>query len=610
MFENHFGFLRRPFTAAPDAGLFVANETTQSARESIEYCLRSGQGIAVLTAPAGTGKSMLCQVLMSSLAKEFQVSFLPSPGTSSCLGLLQAIYFGLGQRVKKKHAGITDAEMRLELLETVQEMRVQSPGIVVLVDEAHLLSGQQLEEIRVLSSYHDRGQPLVRPLLCGTPDFEERLLDPSLKAFNQRIRCQTFLNSLTRAESEKFIHEQLSRAGVRNRRVFDIEAIATIVAASEGSPRCLNQLCDHSLYLAARSGESTVSAAIVNTALDELMQLPLEYSRPRSSAPTPVAVEEPTSSVVEFGSLDAETTAPVEAVQAPEEVLGTVEVGGLLDDDPVPAAPAEPHAETVVELGSLDDCDEPVLDSQHEPEGIEEPAGILAEADAAEIPEPLAAAPVVEQAEETYQLQRLDEINEEIEASFRKGLPDAPVTATEPKQPEAATPQFDPPEVCEDLIAAGRTPIDVQAASGGPTAVQDAWTEVVSVESQLEPAAEYISLDEIDAEPAAPVALVEQPEAAVAVADPLAEEELIRSCVDTRKQIASMLDSLESHVSESLSQQYDVVMPEEPTVQAFRIAELETELEVDVVKSEPTSAAEVRLDDRLSRVVRREQGLL
>ena len=193
MFENHFGFIRRPFTAGPDVELFVDNQSARDAFESAEYCLRGGQGIAVLTAATGVGKTMFCQLMVNELRDEFTISFLPSPGSSSTLGLLQAIYFGLGKRVKRRHGGISSSEMRLELIEAVRNIRVRSRGIVLLVDEAHLLDNEQLEEIRVLSSFADRGQPLVRPLLCGNPELEERLLQPELKALSQRIRSQTCL---------------------------------------------------------------------------------------------------------------------------------------------------------------------------------------------------------------------------------------------------------------------------------------------------------------------------------------------------------------------------------------------------------------------------------
>lgn len=549
MFENHFGFIRRPFTAGPDVELFVDNQSARDAFESAEYCLRGGQGIAVLTAATGVGKTMFCQLMVNELRDEFTISFLPSPGSSSTLGLLQAIYFGLGKRVKRRHGGISSSEMRLELIEAVRNIRVRSRGIVLLVDEAHLLDNEQLEEIRVLSSFADRGQPLVRPLLCGNPELEERLLQPELKALSQRIRSQTYLETLTRDESENFIKYQVTRAGVSNRTVFEPDAIARIVAAADGVPRCLNQLCDQSLFLAAANKQRTVTADVVDQALDTLIQLPLSWNQSLSgvssqsvSSPQPVAQtapsgieigsSEPTGSVVEFGSLDDE---PVSDQPTPTETFEEPSV-------PTPEPVEVPASAAAVEFGSLP-TDEII-------EIIDAPSDAIANEDIlAEDDEPIVAA----------------SRGDELEETFRQGLPEAPVPYTETpildrygvSTPEADSethlfepiddfvglkPRFDKPVVGQDLLPENhRKPTGgisahkfAEAAATAQTQrIQDQW-------SVQKPSRPHRTTDETASS---------------------AEEELLQSCIETRHDIAVMLDTLESQVSESLADRYDVVMP-------------------------------------------------
>lgn len=549
MFENHFGFIRRPFTAGPDVELFVDNQSARDAFESAEYCLRGGQGIAVLTAATGVGKTMFCQLMVNELRDEFTISFLPSPGSSSTLGLLQAIYFGLGKRVKRRHGGISSSEMRLELIEAVRNIRVRSRGIVLLVDEAHLLDNEQLEEIRVLSSFADRGQPLVRPLLCGNPELEERLLQPELKALSQRIRSQTYLETLTRDESENFIKYQVTRAGVSNRTVFEPDAIARIVAAADGVPRCLNQLCDQSLFLAAANKQRTVTADVVDQALDTLIQLPLSWNQSLSgvssqsvSSPQPVAQtapsgieigsSEPTGSVVEFGSLDDE---PVSDQPTPTETFEEPSV-------PTPEPVEVPASAAAVEFGSLP-TDEII-------EIIDAPSDAIANEDIlAEDDEPIVAA----------------SRGDELEETFRQGLPEAPVPYTETpildrygvSTPEADSethlfepiddfvglkPRFDKPVVGQDLLPENhRKPTGgisahkfAEAAATAQTQrIQDQW-------SAQKPSLTHRTTDETASS---------------------AEEELLQSCIETRHDIAVMLDTLESQVSESLADRYDVVMP-------------------------------------------------
>jgi type II secretory pathway predicted ATPase ExeA len=551
MFENHFGFIRRPFTAGPDVELFVDNQSARDAFESVEYCLRGGQGIAVLTAATGVGKTMFCQLMVTELRDEFTISFLPSPGSASTLGLLQAIYFGLGKRVKRRHGGISHSEMRLELIEAVRNIRVRSRGIVLLVDEAHLLDTEQLEEIRILSSFADRGQPLVRPLLCGNPELEERLLQPELKALSQRIRSQTYLETLTREESEHFIQHQVTRAGVSNRTIFEPAAIARIVAAADGVARCLNQLCDQSLFLAAANKQRTVTAEIVDQALETLIQLPLSWNQSLSSVTshsvTSQPVAQPAESAIEFGS-NRET--------------GSVVEFGSLDDGPAfnPATPTEifeqplvstpepvpvPASESAVEFGPL--ATDEIIEAVDDPTDAIANEYILAEDD-----QPILAA---------------TSHGDELDETFRQGLPEAPVPYTETPildrygvsghQPDSETqlfepiddfvglkPRFDKPLVGQDLLPGSHNkPTEVSSARKFAEAaattrrerIQDQWTEQ-------------------DQTPAVAFGPAGEPDAA-------AEEELLQSCIETRHDIAVMLDTLESQVSESLADRYDVVMP-------------------------------------------------
>lgn len=549
MFENHFGFIRRPFTAGPDVELFVQNESTRTAFESIEYCIRGGQGMAVLTAPSGVGKTMLCQLLISELRDELTISYLPSPGSSSKLGLLQAIYFGLGKRVKRRHGGITSSEMRLELIDAVRNIRVRSRGVVVLIDEAHLLVEEQLEEVRVLASFADRGQPLFRPVLSGDPELEERLLQPDLKALSQKIRCQTYLESLTRDDSEHFIRHQIVRAGAGNREVFEADAITQIVAAADGVPRCLNQLCDQSLFLAAQKSERIVSRATVDEALDTLVKLPLSWSRPLSSD-SPQAVK------------DYAAPAP-----APTPSGGSVVEFGALDDDDASQLEETASEGSVVEVGSTPAADETVSDESLDFIEIDSlPDGEIVAAH-----EQILAGDHDEVSVHAESVE--DELarGEQLEATFRQGLPEAPVpyseepvadqygvssTEEQPSAPVISSPQavedfvslrprFDAPSGFDDLLPGSHT--RDRANSASPSLVNSGQEGSARIAAAASVRGDQRSTPIFRSEGLATEATQ--------------EEELLQSCVETRRDIASMLDTLESQVSESLADRYDIVMP-------------------------------------------------
>ncbi|MFK7817910.1 MAG: ExeA family protein [Planctomycetaceae bacterium] len=565
MFENHFGFIRRPFTAGPDVELFVNNETAQAAFESIDYCLRGGQGIAVLTAPSGTGKSMLCQVLIGELRDEFHFSFLPSPGTSSRLGLLQAIYFGLGKRVKRRHAGISDSEMRLELIDAVRSLRVRSTGLALLIDEAHLLDNEQLEEIRILSNFADRGQPLIRPLLCGAPSLEERLLDPELKALSQRIRCQVYLEPLSRDESELFIHHQLTRAGVQNRHIFEPGALQKIVQAADGNARCLNQLCDEALHLAAKESERTVTDAIVETALDTLVQLPLSWnrsltaSRPTTSssdganaaahqAGSPAATSDSsTESVIEFGSLEDDFDAE------PAIEIGS-DVGVAAVNEPVVADSWESDETSV----SIEFSEPPVSGNANQLP----PTVVVAPAETEDYVEShddeiLVDEPVFEVGADR------DDYSEELTETFRQGLPEAPVPFH-----QQSVDRYGIAESNEaDVVLPSEDFVELKPRFDGAVAQEDLLPQshASGSRSKLMRSAQTVGFGEKSKQVEdqwSESVVAEQPDVVSGETVASAEEELLQSCINTRRDIATMLDSLESHVSESLADRYDIVMPE------------------------------------------------
>ncbi|MDA1214618.1 MAG: hypothetical protein O2955_19070, partial [Planctomycetota bacterium] len=127
------------------------------------------------------------------------------------------------------------------------------------------------------------GEPLVRLLLCGQLSLEEKLAQPALEALNQRISTQVYLESFTRQESAEYIAHRLAIAGGRIDNVFASDALDLVVQASDGMPRCINQLCDHSLLLGYMVENKPINAEVAREALDDVKQLPLHWNEPTAA---------------------------------------------------------------------------------------------------------------------------------------------------------------------------------------------------------------------------------------------------------------------------------------------------------------------------------------
>lgn len=283
MYELHFGLKRRPFSAAPTPDCCAPVGAMPAGFEKLRLCLIGGQGIGILTAPAGTGKTLLCRKLVREFRQAYRPAFLPCGGFATRRSLLQAILYELGRPYQR----MGEQELRLELTTAVKHIRSERKGVILIIDEAHLLPGPLLEEIRMATNLAEGDDPLVRVLLSGQLALEERLAGPDLAAFSQRIRCHATLEPLTRQESAEYIAYHFQWAGGDIAEILDPEALDLICRASDGLPRCLNQLCDQTLLLAHASGERPAGAATVRRALDELKQLPLAWSIPLPSEGEP-----------------------------------------------------------------------------------------------------------------------------------------------------------------------------------------------------------------------------------------------------------------------------------------------------------------------------------
>ena len=281
MYEAYFNIQKRPFSSTPDASCFFAPESIQEIFDELILRAESGQGIGILTAPAGTGKTLLCRRLAAELASRWTPIFLANASFPTRRALLQAILFELGQR----YSGMDEQELRLSIFGSLRELTLAGRGAVVIVDEAHLLSDRLLEELRLVGCLAEGKLPLARVILAGQPALEERMMEPALEALNQRVACHVYLEPLSRRQSIEYVEHCIKWAGGICPLIFTDSALESIAAIAGGLPRCLNQLCDHALLLAFVQEQPRVTREIVDEALAALRQLPLRWN-------TPVAAEQ------------------------------------------------------------------------------------------------------------------------------------------------------------------------------------------------------------------------------------------------------------------------------------------------------------------------------
>jgi type II secretory pathway predicted ATPase ExeA len=302
MYESYFRLSHRPFVPAPRAEGYIPTSSLDAARQTLTRCIERGEGPAIAVGPAGTGKSLLCQVLARHFRGRFHVVLLCGARLATRRALLQNILFEL----KLPYRDMDEGELRLSLVDHLEPRSGGPEGLLLLVDEAHTLPLRLLEEVRLLTNLVRDGQSRVRLVLAGGMALEERLASPKLESFHQRIAARCYLQPFSRDETIYYVQEQIKQAGGAAERLLTAEARAAVHTATDGIPRLINQLCDHALLLAALGGHLQLDAAGIEEAWADLQQLPIPLHEP----PVLGSLGSGSASgIVEFGQLAEEPAA-------------------------------------------------------------------------------------------------------------------------------------------------------------------------------------------------------------------------------------------------------------------------------------------------------------
>src|SRR5271154_203858 len=210
MYKAFFNLTRNPFDLTPDPTCFVPTKRHNEALVALHYGIRRHKGFVVLTGEVGTGKTLLLRCLIGLLkeSKDVAYAYLFN-GRLSPTEFLQYILADFGLPV----AGKSKYELLLDLGRFLTARGEMNMTTVLIVDEAHHLSADILEEVRLLSNLETTDDKLLQIVLVGQPELDEKLDSFELRQLKQRIAVRTQLGALTAEETKRFIHRRLQIAG-------------------------------------------------------------------------------------------------------------------------------------------------------------------------------------------------------------------------------------------------------------------------------------------------------------------------------------------------------------------------------------------------------------
>lgn len=255
----------------PDPNCIFMTPTHREALSVLLYAASRRKGFVVFTGNAGTGKTTLLRALMQATTDtKFSTVFSPRLTTDDFLELA-LMDFDVPDIPETKSRRIARFQ------DFLMELRIQGKGAVLIVDEAHLLSPENLEEIRLLTNFETSREKLLQVILAGQTELANLLNRPDLSQLKQRTEIRVNLKPLTTEEVAGYIQYRWQRAGGEQEAPFSRDAIIGIAQASMGIPRLVNSICDNALLLAFAAGDREISRAHVSSVARDLdlQQAPL-----------------------------------------------------------------------------------------------------------------------------------------------------------------------------------------------------------------------------------------------------------------------------------------------------------------------------------------------
>jgi type II secretory pathway predicted ATPase ExeA/septal ring-binding cell division protein DamX len=255
MYLSHFGLNEPPFRITPHTEFFFSGANRGATLEALLYAITHDEGIVKVTGEVGSGKTMLCRVLVERLPKSVETIYLANPSLSR-----DEILHVIAADLQVDSRGERVTILLRSLQEKLIKLYAAGRRVVVLIDEAHAMPLETLEEIRLLSNLESNRHKLLQIVLFGQPELDAHLGLPNMRQLKERITHSFRLEPLIRSDIDSYVDFRMRAAGYRGPPLFVPQAMKRIARTSEGLTRRINILADKSLLAAFADGEHQVTA--------------------------------------------------------------------------------------------------------------------------------------------------------------------------------------------------------------------------------------------------------------------------------------------------------------------------------------------------------------
>jgi general secretion pathway protein A len=334
MYQHFYGLRELPFELTPNPKYLFLTRQHREALSTLIYGLASAKGVTALIGEAGTGKTTLLHAaLRSEQCRNVSCVYLMNPTlTRDEFVEMLSVRFELSS-----HAARSKAAMLNELETVLRERRARGEITALLVDEAQSLSGELLEEIRLLANSETTTEKLLPLVLAGQPELKDRLNATELRQLKQRVTLRSEITPFSQQETAAYIAWRIRTAGGDAAKLFTREAVMLIHERSGGIARTISVMCDNALLTGFGLGKQPVN---YDTVMEVVRDFDLHETRSREvAAPSTIGESVPYGTAEELAGDDSASLPNVAVLGASNEPSPETADESLADERPILTTP-------------------------------------------------------------------------------------------------------------------------------------------------------------------------------------------------------------------------------------------------------------------------------